>query len=156
MICSPGYGSASLYSTVHSTLMPVVRNQGILLSDNFLQSPAPCWHFIGSQQAKLELIIYIGRDKKIHFLHLESFIELYPISQCLFDRQIQAVEIPLISNNDNTRCLSYSNRSSSLLIQGSTHSADYMLGPPQYLQHPCCPRSQSTCLRIHTQCLWLW
>lgn len=154
MICSPGYGSASLYSTVHSTLMPVVRNQGILLSDNFLQSPAPCWHFIGSQQAKLELIIYIGRDKKIRFLHLESFIELYPISQCLFDRQIQAVEIPLISNNDNTRCLSYSNRSSSLLIQGNTHSADFMLGPPQYLQHPCCPRS--TCLRIHTQCLWLW
>lgn len=50
------------------------------------------------------------RDKKIHFLHLESFIELYPICQCLFDVQIQMFEILLISNNDNTHCFSDSNR----------------------------------------------
>lgn len=106
--------------------------------------------------SKSKCITCTEKDKKIHFLHLKSFIELYPICQCLFDVQIQVFEIPLISNNENTHCLSYRNRSSSLLIQGNTHLADYMLGPLQYLQQPYFQRSQSTRLKIHTQCLWLW
>lgn len=35
----------TVFYRMHSILMPVIENQGILQSDDFLQSPVPYWHY---------------------------------------------------------------------------------------------------------------
>lgn len=52
---------------MHSTLLPVIGNQGILQSENLLQSPTPCWHFIGSQQAKGIVSLTLRETRKYIF-----------------------------------------------------------------------------------------
>lgn len=63
---------------MHSNLMPVMGNQGTLQSDNFLQSPVPCWHFISSQQAKASVSLALRKTRKYIFCTLNLSLSSIP------------------------------------------------------------------------------